>query len=287
MSRTFAHPALVGTGMLLACVAASCRAEPVEQSTPPPPETVTVTAGAPNLPSAASTPPTTPRTESPTRLLDNSVTIAEVVDGDTVRYSVGPRSVTARLLGIDAPEAGTCAGTEATDWAMSTLLGNTVRVHYDDSQQPSDRYGRELVYLTLPNGRDYSTETAREGHAEYFDVGVPVVKASAIQSAVTQARNAERGLWGPPCLDEASAPAAPGMPPVPPPSSDEPTTRTTETTTEPPTTGPPTTGPTTTGPATSETTTETTTTEPTTTDTTTTAPFATTSSPAFPEATTP
>ena len=103
MSRTFAHPALVGTGMLLACVAASCRAEPVEQSTPPPPETVTVTAGAPNPPSATSTPPTTPRTESRTRLLDNSVTIAEVVDGDTVRYSVGPRSVTARLIGIDAP----------------------------------------------------------------------------------------------------------------------------------------------------------------------------------------
>ena len=114
MSRTFAHPALVGTGVLLACAAASCRAEPVGQSTPEPPETVTVTAGAPNPPPTVSIPPTTPRTESSTRLLDNSVTIAEVVDGDTVRYSVGPRSVTARLLGIDAPEAGTCAGAEAS-----------------------------------------------------------------------------------------------------------------------------------------------------------------------------
>lgn len=272
MSRTFAHPALIGTGALLACVATSCSVEPVDQSRPQPPETVTVTAGEAMPPPTVSAPPSTPA-EASTRLLDNSVTIAEVVDGDTVRYTVGPRSVTARVLGIDAPEAGTCAGAEATDWAMSTLLGSTVRVHYDDSQQPSDRYGRELVYLTLPDGRDYSAETAREGHAEYYDVGVPVIKASAIRSAEAQARNTERGLWGPSCQDMASEPAPRQLPPVPPAGGDEPTTPTTETT-----------------PSTPETTPETTTTAPTTqsertTDTTTESPGIT--SPAAPDGTTP
>ncbi len=278
MLRTFAHPALIGIGMLLACAATSCSVEPVGQSRPQPAETVTVTAGE-AMPSPAVPAPQTTPAEASTRLLDNSVTIAEVVDGDTVRYSVGPRSVTARVLGIDAPETGTCAGAEATDWAMSTLLGSTVRVHYDDSQQPSDRYGRELVYLTLSDGRDYSTETAREGHAEYYDVGVPVIKASAIRSAETQARNAERGLWGE-CQDGANEPAPQQLPPVPPAGGDEPATRTTETTRTSTETTPETT---TTGPTTTETTTPPERT--TTTETTTESPV--TTQPAAPEGTTP
>jgi micrococcal nuclease len=117
-------------------------------------------------------------------------------------------------------------GPEATQFASSTLLGQRVAVVTDPTQDRTDRYGRTLAYLVRADGWDYSVEAARAGAARaYVYGGVPVTRHSAIAAAEQEAKNALRGLWGPPCngdttssntLREAAAtpPAAPPVAPA-------------------------------------------------------------------------
>ncbi|MCV7002637.1 thermonuclease family protein [Mycolicibacterium alvei] len=59
---------------------------------------------------------------------------------------------------------------------------------------------RTLGYLVRADGWDYSVEAARAGmaHAYVYDRR-PVVRYDAIAAAANEARQAHRGLWGPPC----------------------------------------------------------------------------------------
>jgi micrococcal nuclease len=111
-----------------------------------------------------------------------------------------------RLLGIDTPETKKpgytvgCWGPEATEFAKSTLLGQRVALTYDQSQGLYDRYGRTLAYLDRADGWDYSIEAARAGAAHaYIYHDKPADRYPEIAAAEQQARDAQRGLWGPPC----------------------------------------------------------------------------------------
>jgi endonuclease YncB( thermonuclease family) len=56
---------------------------------------------------------------------------------------------------------------------------------------------------------EYSVEAARAGTAKSYGVygGNPVSRYDAIEAAEREARDAQRGLWGPPCYgDTASVP---------------------------------------------------------------------------------
>ncbi|MGV0871095.1 excalibur calcium-binding domain-containing protein [Mycolicibacterium sp. XJ879] len=89
---------------------------------------------------------------------------------------------------------------------------------------------RTLAYLVRADGFDYAVEAARAGTARsYVYGGRPVSRHDAIAAAEREARDARRGLWGPPCngatsaADTAPAAAAPPQsfyePATPPPSS--------------------------------------------------------------------
>lgn len=139
--------------------------------------------------------------------------VRRVVDGDTVKLAAvaGGGIVTARLLGIDTPETKDprknvgCWGPQASAWATSVLAGQHVRMRTDPTQDSRDKYGRALVYLTLPSGTDYSVEAARRGMAKYYLYDNPVAEASKIQAAAAQAKSASRGLWGAPCYGRTAA----------------------------------------------------------------------------------
>jgi micrococcal nuclease len=139
--------------------------------------------------------------------------VVRVVDGDTVTLAApsGGGTVKARLLGIDTPETVDprrgvgCYGPEASAWAKRTLLGKHVMMRTDPTQHARDTYGRALVYLTLPDGQDYSIRAAREGYAKYYLHNTPVQEAAQIQTAEQEARAAGRGLWGPPCYSNTDA----------------------------------------------------------------------------------
>jgi micrococcal nuclease len=134
--------------------------------------------------------------------------VLKVVDGDTVDIVDDVRGrLRIRVLGIDTPETKKpgftvgCWGPQATDFAKSTLVGQRVDFVTDPSQDLHDRYGRTLAYLVKADGWDYSVEAARAGTAHsYVYASVPVQRHAQIAAAEQEARDAGRGLWGPPCL---------------------------------------------------------------------------------------
>jgi micrococcal nuclease len=142
-----------------------------------------------------------------------TATVLKVVDGDTIDIRDDVRGrLRVRVLGIDTPETKRpgytvgCWGPQATDFAESTLLGQRVALVTDPTQDLHDRYGRTLAYLGKPGGWDYSAEAARAGMAHsYVYAGNPVARHAAIAAAEQEARDAHRGLWGPPCNGNTEA----------------------------------------------------------------------------------
>ena len=56
------------------------------------------------------------------------------------------------------------------------------------------------------DGWDYSVEAARAGMAHsYVYAGNPVERHSDIAAAEQEARDAHRGLWGPPCFGDTES----------------------------------------------------------------------------------
>lgn len=155
--------------------------------------------------------PTPPTTHA--EPVDATAVVLRVVDGDTIdiRDEVRGR-LRVRILGIDTPETKKpnspveCWGPEATEFATSNMLGRRVALVTDPTQDRTDRYGRTLAYLVRADGWDYSVEAARAGAARsYVYGGRPVSRYDAIVAAEREARDARRGLWGPPCNGHTSA----------------------------------------------------------------------------------
>lgn len=126
-----------------------------------------------------------------------TTTVTRVVDGDTIDVADPIAGATRiRILGIDTPEVyGSevqCFGPEASAWAREHLLGRTVTLVPDPSQDALDRHGRALAYVT-DGDWDYSVEAARAGMARSDDYGVR--RDRLISTAEAQARSADRGLW--------------------------------------------------------------------------------------------
>ncbi|MET0326963.1 MAG: excalibur calcium-binding domain-containing protein [Ilumatobacteraceae bacterium] len=86
--------------------------------------------------------------------------ISHVVDGDTVDLSTGER---VRLIGIDAPENGSCGAAEATARLTALVGGQTVAV-VAGARDDVDRYGRLLRYVEIP-GVDAGRTLIGEGLA--------------------------------------------------------------------------------------------------------------------------
>jgi micrococcal nuclease len=138
--------------------------------------------------------------------VDTTAVVLKVGDGPTVDIRDDVRGrLRIRLLGIDTPEtkkpgytAG-CWGPQATEFATSTLLGQRVAPIYEQTQGLYDRYGRTLAYLEKGDGWDYSIEAARAGAAHaYIYHDNPPARYPDIAAAEKEARDAQRGLWGPP-----------------------------------------------------------------------------------------
>ncbi len=71
----------------------------------------------------------------------------------------------------------------------------------DPTQAQTDRYGRTLSYLDLPDGRDFSVESVRAGMSQVVTYGKrPVQRFAALSAAQNEAKNLHVGLWGPPCF---------------------------------------------------------------------------------------
>lgn len=135
--------------------------------------------------------------ECPADRTDETVEVAFVYDGDTVRLKDGRKI---RLAGINAPEVSKKdkAGEPLADEArahLSRLLdsGSRVRVRYE--QERRDRYGRLLAHLYLPDGSSIEERLLDEGLAQQLVVPPNNWQSSCYQRIEQRARLQRRGVW--------------------------------------------------------------------------------------------
>lgn len=123
-------------------------------------------------------------------------TVVRVVDGDTVVLRSAGKS---RLIGVDTPEVfGTrgCFGAEASAFAKQTLHPG-LRVHVERDVEARDRYGRSLIYLTLPDGRSFNELLVARGFAVALAIAPNTRFAERFGELAGRARHARVGLWSP------------------------------------------------------------------------------------------
>jgi len=136
--------------------------------------------------------------------------VERVVDGDTIIVAGVGR---VRLIGVDTPETVDPRrpvqffGREASAFATQLLEGKLVRLEYD--QRRTDRYGRTLAYVWLPDGPMANAEIIRRGFGHVY-TRFPFRYLEEFRKLEREARLADHGLWG----AEDSAPAAPADAPA-------------------------------------------------------------------------
>lgn len=141
--------------------------------------------------------------------------MVDVVDGDTVkiRYQNGSRD-TARLLGVDTPETysenspeefegipNTQAGADclsqwgeqASQFTTSELLGEQVRIKFDENEPRRGYYNRLLVYIHL-DGNLFNRQLVGQGYARVYSDS-QFTRKSAFLDVEDNAQSSHRGLW--------------------------------------------------------------------------------------------
>jgi len=125
-----------------------------------------------------------------------------VVDGDTVTIETEEGSLKVRIIGIDTPETVhpfkpvESGGSEAVDRAKELLEGQIVVIHYDPDPKHGKwgAYKRLLVYLDLPDGRDFGLVMIQEGLARAYPK-YPFSRQELYMETERAARHKKVGIW--------------------------------------------------------------------------------------------
>ena len=94
-----------------------------------------------------------------------------------------------RLYGVDVPEKAQAFGTQARLFLSELVFPQPVTV----AIRGTDRYGRLVGEVRLPDGRSLNQELVRAGLAWWYRQYAPVDTTLAQLEA--EARTAQRGLW--------------------------------------------------------------------------------------------
>lgn len=121
-----------------------------------------------------------------------AVSLARVVDGDTIVVRLDGRLERVRLIGIDTPERDECYFREATAHLTRMLAGRRLTLERDVSER--DRYGRLLRYL-YADGRFVNAAMVRDGYALAATYPPDVAHVAELVALQQAARLAARGLW--------------------------------------------------------------------------------------------
>jgi endonuclease YncB( thermonuclease family) len=115
--------------------------------------------------------------------------VVAVTDGDTLRVLRDGREQRIRLYGVDAPERAQPYSQRAKQLASSLVFGKVVRVQALET----DKYGRTVARILLPDGSDLGHELVRAGLAWWYEQYARDDRTLA--SLERDARRARRGLW--------------------------------------------------------------------------------------------
>lgn len=122
-----------------------------------------------------------------------NVKVVGVSDGDTITVlDANEKQGKVRLHGIDCPESGQAYGSKAKEFTSEACFGKTVSVDI----LTTDRYGRFVATVTLPDGKKLNDELVKAGLAWWYQQYAPddvILKANH-----AEAEAAKRGLWADP-----------------------------------------------------------------------------------------
>ncbi len=127
------------------------------------------------------------------------VAVTDVVDGDTIEVARASGSDSVRLIGVDTPETVhpsvpvECYGPRASAFTAGSLLGENVRLEFDDERR--DHYGRLLAYVWL-GGKLFNKVLVARGFAEVTIYEPNDAYEDVLYSAQSRARSADLGAWG-------------------------------------------------------------------------------------------
>jgi micrococcal nuclease len=130
--------------------------------------------------------------------------VIAVNDGDTVTLRMNNREYRARLIGLDAPEAGQEPwGSKAREHLRKLLRDSRWRVSVETDITQYDKYNRLLIYLWSPNGEMLNERMLLDGYAVLFTIQPNSRYVDRLRKAQRKARAEKRGVWGPDGLREA------------------------------------------------------------------------------------
>ena len=122
-------------------------------------------------------------------------TIDYVHDGDTLFLTDGTK---VRLLAVDTPEVGDnleCMGNESRDY-LRQLLPEGSSVYTLADAEPSDQYGRSLLFIWTSTGTLVNLDLVEQGYAEAVFIGGNRLYEDQVEAAEDAAQDAGRGIWG-------------------------------------------------------------------------------------------
>jgi len=90
--------------------------------------------------------------------------VVGISDGDTIRVLRAGKAVKVRLYGIDTPEKAQAFGTQARKFTSDFAFQRDVTVEI----RATDRYGRLVGEVLLPDGRSLNQELVRAGLAWWY-----------------------------------------------------------------------------------------------------------------------
>jgi endonuclease YncB( thermonuclease family) len=115
--------------------------------------------------------------------------VLRVSDGDTLTVDAGGSPVKLRLYGVNSPEKKQEGGPEAAEFTRRLALDQTVTV----VGHGTDKYGRLLGDVVLPDQRSLSKELLAHGHAWWYKRFVPT--RMDLRDLEASARRFHLGLW--------------------------------------------------------------------------------------------
>ena len=130
---------------------------------------------------------------------DRWVTVAKVLDGDTIRTDDGE---SIRLLGLNTPEiqhrdsAAQPLGDAATEALRSLIDGKVVRLAFD--REKKDIYGRTLAQIYDRRGRWINGLMVEQGWAHVYTFVPNLRWAKPLLRLERKARRRKLGIWGNP-----------------------------------------------------------------------------------------
>ena len=120
---------------------------------------------------------------------DYCVKVISITDGDTFRgLTMDNEEIKFRVYGIDAPERNQAFGTRSKQYFADLIFGKTVGIQV----QENDYFGRWVVWVYTPDGKDVSAEMLKAGMAWHFK---KYDKSKEYASFENKARLNGVGLW--------------------------------------------------------------------------------------------